>query len=81
MAELDDEPLMDAAELAAFLKRKKSSVYRSTRDGEFDDFVVRIGDKPIYRYSRCGLSEYISRGGRRVMQSGEQRLRSEGVAA
>ena len=41
--------------------------YQLTRDGEFDDFVVRIGEKQ-YRYRLDGLLEYIARGGRRIRE-------------
>jgi len=81
MGDIHDESLMDAEDLAGILKKKKSSIYRSTRDGEFDSFVIRIGPKPVYRYSRRGLMAYISRGGSRVMPDGGASPRSEGVTA
>lgn len=56
--------LKTAAEVAAALGLTKFRVYELTRMGEFDDFVVRIGERQ-YRFSPDGLASYIAQGGRR----------------
>lgn len=56
--------LLKAQELADALNKDVAQVYRLTREGEFDDFLVKIGAKPTYRYNPEGLEAYIKRGGR-----------------
>jgi len=60
-----DHRLLNAAEVAARIGKPTAGVYALTRCGEFDDFLVEIGDKPTYRYDPAGLEAYIARGGRR----------------
>ena len=57
--------LLTASDLAKILNKNIGQVYRLTREGEFDDFLVKIGEKPTYRYRPDGLNEYLQRGGRR----------------
>jgi hypothetical protein len=61
--EMEQQKLKTAPELAAELGMKVNAVYRYTREGEFDEFLVKVGDKPQYRYRPDGLAEYIRRGG------------------
>lgn len=56
--------LMTAKELAEFLNKGLAQTYKLIREGEFDDFLVKIGAKPTYRFRPAGLNEYLERGGR-----------------
>jgi len=58
--------LMTAKEVGDVINKKLGEVYRLTRDGEFDDFLVKIGVKPTYRYRPDGLNDYLQRGGRQT---------------
>ncbi len=63
--------LLTASELAERLYVALPSVYVLTRNGEFDEFLVRIGEK-TYRYDPAGLESYIARGGRKEKTIEEQ---------
>jgi excisionase family DNA binding protein len=52
--------LKTAAEVADILQIAKSAVYRYTRNGEFRDFAVAVGNK--YRYRPDGLERYLDGG-------------------
>ncbi len=56
--------LLTAQDLADVINKNLGQVYRLTREGEFDDFLVKIGAKPTYRFRPDGLNEYLQRGGR-----------------
>lgn len=58
--------LLKATELAERTGKPLASIYDLTRKGEFDEFLVCIGDKPSYRYRPDGLDAYIARGGRKA---------------
>ena len=65
--EISANRLKNAAEVAAELGISRYRVYQLTREGEFDAFVVEIGERQ-YRYSPEGLANYIRGGGRRSKQ-------------
>lgn len=56
--------LHNIQELAGRLGIGVQRAYKLAREGEFDDFVVRLGERQ-YRFRPDGLSEYIQRGGKR----------------
>jgi hypothetical protein len=58
--------LLRAKDVGHVINANVGQVYRLTREGEFDDFLVKIGAKPSYRYRPDGLTEYLQRGGRTV---------------
>lgn len=58
-----EKKLLKAPDVGQRLDVKTRRVYELSRNGEFDDFLVRIGEKQ-YRYKPDGLERYISRGGR-----------------
>lgn len=62
---MNDTKLKKAKEVARELDKPLASIYELTRKGEFDEFLVCIGEKPSYRYRPDGLVAYIARGGRR----------------
>jgi hypothetical protein len=66
---------MKAAELADELGITTHRAYHLTRLGEFDDFLVEIGERQ-YRYRPEGLAAYIERGGKRA-QRREQTMSAE----
>lgn len=53
--------LLTADEVGKVLKYPRKTVYELTKRGEFNGFVVRIGNR--YRYDSDGLSQFIKRGG------------------
>lgn len=59
--------LRNAGEVAAELGITKHRVYQLTREGEFDAFLVEIGERQ-YRYDPEGLATYIRNGGSRSRQ-------------
>jgi hypothetical protein len=59
--------LLTADEVGKVLNKPKGVIYKLTRDGEFDQFLVAIGARS-YRYRPDGLEVYISRGGRAVQE-------------
>ncbi len=56
--------LLTARELAERLGKPLAGIYELTRNGEFDEFLVRIGAKS-YRYDPAGFEAWIARGGRK----------------
>lgn len=56
--------LLTAEDMATVLNKGLAQVYKLTREGEFDDFLVKIGAKPTYRFRPDGLTDYLRRGGR-----------------
>ena len=61
-----EQRLKRAQELADLLGIDVKAVYRYTRNGEFDAFLVKVGHKPQYRYRPEGLAEYLKNGGSKV---------------
>jgi len=59
--------LKRAQDLAEILGVSLARVYALYRQGEFDDFAVKIGQKQI-RFRPDGLEAYIARGGRNGAQ-------------
>jgi len=55
--------LLKAIEVGDKLGIIKARTYQLTREGEFDEFLVKVGDRQ-YRYRPDGLADYIARGGR-----------------
>ena len=55
--------LKKAQEVAEVLGIRLARVYALYRQGEFNDFVVRVGEKQL-RFRTDGLEAYIARGGR-----------------
>ncbi len=61
---IESSKLLTAKDLGDVINKNVGQVYRLTREGEFDEFLVKIGAKPTYRYRPDGLQEYLQRGGR-----------------
>ncbi len=60
---MEQKRLKTARDLADIMGVDLKAVYRYTRRGEFDSFLVKIGAKPQYRYRTEGLEEYLQNGG------------------
>ena len=70
MIESNQRKLLKAKQVAKAIDTETARVYQLTREGEFDDFVVKIGVRQL-RYRPDGLAEYIARGGRREQNAAE----------